>query len=1079
MRKSFIYILALLIMASCQTNELTPDFEPADDTLYASMEAINATKTVMDENNNVLWSEGDQLVAFMKTTLGVKYQIKEQYVGTSTGGFSKINEPDNGDDLEAGQELDHNVVVYPHSYDVWCMKNDKNTPAQSYKLNLALPETQIYEENSFAIGAFPMVAVSEDNKLTFKNICGGLKLQLKGVDKIKSIKLEGLGNEKISGKSTVVGYVDGSAPAITMAADNKSYSHVILDCGDGVQLSETTPTTFIIAVPPVEFASGMKITVTDTDGLSRTLTNSSSNKIKRSSLLTFPVITYQQEGVFEIPEGTLTSYEILAEGGTVEIPLTTNQDYQVVIPEEAQDWISIAETKVLRNETLTLVVAENGTTEARSAEVLITATDGTTLQSIIISQEANIPIGINLSAEGTANCYIISKAGTYTFPAVKGNSLEPVENPANVEVLWESFGTANHPQIGDLIKHVLYYDGNITFSTPDIFNNGNAVIAIKDTEGKILWSWHIWCTSEGYEEHVYSNNAGTMMDRNLGATSAAPGNVGSLGLLYQWGRKDPFLGSSSKSNSIRAKHVSANGYDWNNIYSYSGSGTIEYVTAHPMTFITNNSETGNRDWFYTSDNTSNTSLWQSAKTIYDPCPTGWKVPDGNEIGAWTHAGFSNMPYNSTDEGVLFPESLCGKEAWYPAAGHIPASGGSISSVGFVGCYWSTATGSLGQNYFLSLDSDGNVNPNETTGSQALGYSVRCQKENTGGGIQPPDISAVDLSINGTANCYLISEAGTYEFPTVKGNSTTSIGTPFKAAVIWESFGTDDTPSVGDIIASCHYSEGKVTFTTPEDFHDGNALIAVFDSSNEILWSWHIWCASDGFKEHNYANGAGIMMDRNLGALSAKPGHVSALGLRYQWGRKDPFLSSSSTTEVIEPESTYTWPKEIATSYTVGNIGFATKNPTTLIDGGNRYIELTQGTSVCTSDWIYYSPSNYLWQIDKTIYDPCPSGWRVCNGGKEGVWKTAGFTTSSTNSQFNCYSPDLNGYLFDSTICGEDAWYPVLEKNFTSYASSTPINSTTYKQYYTYALSLSRYNSINSISEDARDKLSFVRCQKIE
>ena len=36
-----------------------------------------------------------------------------------------------------------------------------------------------------------------------------------------------------------------------------------------------------------------------------------------------------------------------------------------------------------------------------------------------------------------------------------------------------------------------------------------------------------------------------MMDRNLGATSATPGNVGSLGLLYQWGRKDPFLGSSS------------------------------------------------------------------------------------------------------------------------------------------------------------------------------------------------------------------------------------------------------------------------------------------------------------------------------------------------------------------------------------------------------------------------------------------------------------------------------------------------------------------------------------------------------
>ena len=388
MKKTLISISALLVMVSCETNELIPEYMPTDDELYASIESVDATKTMMDANNNVLWSENDQLVAFMKTTLGVKYQIKEQYVGTSTGGFSKINEPESGDNLEAGQELDHNVVLYPHSNDAWCMKNDSNNPAQSYRLNVLFPEIQIYEENSFAIGAFPMIAVSADNKLTFRNICGGLKLQFKGVDKIKSIKLEGLGNEKISGKSTVVGYVNGSAPTVTMTANDKSRSHVILDCGEGVHLSETTPTTFIIAVPPVEFASGMKITVTDTDGLSRTLTNSASNTVKRSSLLTFPVITYQQEGVFEIPEGTLTAYEILAEGGSVEIPLTTNQDYEVVISEGAGEWISVVDTKVLRNETLMLVVAENGTTEARSAEVLITTADGTTLQSITISQEA-------------------------------------------------------------------------------------------------------------------------------------------------------------------------------------------------------------------------------------------------------------------------------------------------------------------------------------------------------------------------------------------------------------------------------------------------------------------------------------------------------------------------------------------------------------------------------------------------------------------------------------------------------------------------------------------------------------------
>ena len=350
------------------------------------MESIDATRTSMDEYNNVLWSEGDQIVAFMKTTLGARYQIKEQYVGTTAGGFSKVVDSGSGDDLESGQEIDHNVVIYPYSDQIWCMKYDNNTPAKSYKLNVVLPETQGYAENSFANGSFPMAAVSSSNQLTFKNICGGLKLQFKGVDKIKSIKLEGLAGELLSGKSSVVVYTDGSTPVISMASS--ASASVTLDCGDGVQLNESTPTTFIIAVPPTEFKSGMKITVTDTDGFSKTLTNTSANTIKRSSLLSFPAITYKQEGVLELPEGALTSYEVTAEGGTVEIPIVTNQDYEVVIPEGAGDWISVAETRALREEVITLSVVPNSYTYARSADVSITDIEGTVLQTITISQAA-------------------------------------------------------------------------------------------------------------------------------------------------------------------------------------------------------------------------------------------------------------------------------------------------------------------------------------------------------------------------------------------------------------------------------------------------------------------------------------------------------------------------------------------------------------------------------------------------------------------------------------------------------------------------------------------------------------------
>jgi hypothetical protein len=90
MRKLFCLTLALLGLAACQEKELVLGSHPCDADIYASMEAMDATRTSMDQYNDVLWSDSDQIAAFLKTTLGLKYQIKEQYVGTRFGGFSKV-----------------------------------------------------------------------------------------------------------------------------------------------------------------------------------------------------------------------------------------------------------------------------------------------------------------------------------------------------------------------------------------------------------------------------------------------------------------------------------------------------------------------------------------------------------------------------------------------------------------------------------------------------------------------------------------------------------------------------------------------------------------------------------------------------------------------------------------------------------------------------------------------------------------------------------------------------------------------------------------------------------------------------
>ena len=213
------------------------------------------------------------------------------------------------------------------------------------------------------------------------------------------------------------------------------------------------------------------------------------------------------------------------------------------------------------------------------------------------------------------------------------------------------------------------------------------------------------------------------MDRNLGATSATKGDVGALGLLYQWGRKDPFLGSSSISSSTLAKST----ITWPSaVESNSSNGTIEYATAHPTTFITYNSS--NNDWYYTGDSSTDNTRWttsETAKSIYDPCPAGWRVPDGGGNGIWSKAGFGATTYDSTNEGMSFSISSP-STTWYPASGDRYCGDGTLLFVGNLGYYWS-ASPNNSYAYYLNFDHNGYVYPSDS-GRRARGQSVRCLQE---------------------------------------------------------------------------------------------------------------------------------------------------------------------------------------------------------------------------------------------------------------------------------------------------------------------------------------------------------------
>lgn len=319
----------------------------------------------------------------------------------------------------------------------------------------------------------------------------------------------------------------------------------------------------------------------------------------------------------------------------------------------------------------------------------------------------------DLSAAGTANCYLVQQAGDYKFKAVIGNTDATVGNVKTVEVLWESFGTDEMPEVGDLIAAASYKDGYVCFSTPETFRDGNAVIAAKNSKGTILWSWHIWCAEEGWQEQVYYNDAGTMMDRNLGANSATPGDVGALGLLYQWGRKDPFLGSSSISESVLAVSTGT----WN--VSSPGSYVFppNLAEENPMTL-------------YSSMHLSN-GLWDRTKTVDDPCPSGWRVPEGGAEGVWAKAlgteSSISLSFDSNNRGINYSSSFGEAETiWYPASGHRDRYG-SLGNVSYSGECWSCNDRDVNYVYKLVYDEFVNIYTSDY-GERENGYSVRCQKE---------------------------------------------------------------------------------------------------------------------------------------------------------------------------------------------------------------------------------------------------------------------------------------------------------------------------------------------------------------
>ena len=273
--------------------EFTAEVEPFD----------SNQKTSLNENRCLVWSAGDQLAIFQGNSLADRYQVKDSADGQMNASFSIVR----GQEGTVGSmSFDTNIAFYPYQAGLECAPvYDDESNVNSYRISgVDFPSVQSYLAESFAEESYMMAAVTSsksDHVLKFKNVCGALKFQLTGTAKVKRIELKGNANESLAGSAVITAYPAGVFPSIEMAAN--ASKTVTLDCGSGVQLNKTTPTIFMISLPPTAFAKGFTATVISSDGSEGKLSTTKANPVNRSKIKAMPAVEIKMSsGVDMNPE---------------------------------------------------------------------------------------------------------------------------------------------------------------------------------------------------------------------------------------------------------------------------------------------------------------------------------------------------------------------------------------------------------------------------------------------------------------------------------------------------------------------------------------------------------------------------------------------------------------------------------------------------------------------------------------------------------------------------------------------------------------------------------------------------------
>ncbi len=277
-------------------------------------------------------------------------------------------------------------------------------------------------------------------------------------------------------------------------------------------------------------------------------------------------------------------------------------------------------------------------------------------------------VPINLSANGTANSYIVSAAGNYYFNCtVAGNGQVVNLGGLGAAYQYPASGTSALPAGGGVrtllnqnncVTDVYFADGFIHFTATGA--KGNAKLQLRDTNDDGAWVWLIWCTDQPSEITLTDASSWgytyKILDRNIGAITAGvdednPENM--FGLYYQFGNPHPYTSSqminNADSGGYRMRDAIAYNdkpfygpdYYWFN--PYSGGGNQAYAP------LWGGGSVGGGD---INDHRGPNSI----KTLYDPCPAGYKVTPSDFSISASDAGANIWGWykQGTDGVVFFP-----------------------------------------------------------------------------------------------------------------------------------------------------------------------------------------------------------------------------------------------------------------------------------------------------------------------------------------------------------------------------------------------------------------------------------------